>query len=159
MKEGLSFVWDLSLENSADSYLCFWLVFLHSVSYLFFLYWSPSSSLSTFFDSTSFNIDEVVCFCHVTYVFQSESTLYSCLNVKKLLAQSRCKIWSLSDCNWTQTQNHLVHKQTLNHLAKLACVWLSVCLQTKWFWVRVRLQSLTDEVLSINPSAVCLCRL
>ena len=27
---------------------------------------------------------------------------------------------SISDCNWTQTQNHLVRKQTLNHLAKLA---------------------------------------
>ena len=25
----------------------------------------------------------------------------------------------LSDCNWTQTQNHLVRKRTLNHLAKL----------------------------------------
>ena len=23
----------------------------------------------------------------------------------------------ISDCNWTQTHNHLVHKQTLNHLA------------------------------------------
>ena len=26
-----------------------------------------------------------VCYYHVTYVFQSESTLYSCLNVKELL--------------------------------------------------------------------------
>ena len=25
----------------------------------------------------------------------------------------------LSDCNWTRTHNHLVHKRTLNHLAKL----------------------------------------
>ena len=24
----------------------------------------------------------------------------------------------LNECNWTQTQNHLVHKWTLNHLAK-----------------------------------------
>ena len=39
--------------------------------------------------------------------------LYSlvCLNVKKLLAQSRRYIWSLSD--------QLVRKRTLNHLAKL----------------------------------------
>ena len=29
-------------------------------------------------------------FCHVKYVFQSEFTLYSCLNVKKLLARSYC---------------------------------------------------------------------
>ena len=27
-----------------------------------------------------------VCFYHVTYAFQSEYTLYSCLNVKELLA-------------------------------------------------------------------------
>ena len=30
--------------------------------------------------------------CHVTYAFQSESTLYSCLNVKELLARSRREI-------------------------------------------------------------------
>ena len=52
-----------------------------------------------------------VCYYHVTYVFQSESTLYSCLNVKEPLARNRHKIWSLSDCNRTQTHNHLVHKQ------------------------------------------------
>ena len=38
VKEGLSFAWDLSLENSADSYLCFQLALLHSMSYFFFLY-------------------------------------------------------------------------------------------------------------------------
>ena len=32
MKEGLPFAWDLSPENSADSYLCFWLALLHSES-------------------------------------------------------------------------------------------------------------------------------
>ena len=79
-----------------------------------------------------------VSYGHVRYVFQSESTLHSCLNVKDLLSRSRHEIWSLSDCNWTRTQNHLVRKRTLNHLAK----WLSVCLQTKWFWVRVQLQLL-----------------
>ena len=36
VKEGLPFALDLSLENSADSYLCFWLALLHSVSYFFF---------------------------------------------------------------------------------------------------------------------------
>ena len=56
---------------------------------------------------------KIVCSCHVTYAFESESTLYSCLNVKELLARSRS-------------------------LAK----WLSVRLRTKWFWVRVQLQSL-----------------
>ena len=56
VKEGLPFAWDLSLENSADSYLCF----QHSVSYFFFLYRSPSSALCTVFDSISSNIDEVL---------------------------------------------------------------------------------------------------
>ena len=51
---------DLSLEDSAYSYLCFWLLLCHSVSYLFFLYWSPSSSLCIVFDSVSSNIDEVL---------------------------------------------------------------------------------------------------
>ena len=32
VKEGLPFARDLSLENSTDSYLCFRLVLLHSVS-------------------------------------------------------------------------------------------------------------------------------
>ena len=39
---------------------------------------------------------------------------------------------ALSDCNWTRTQNHLVRKRTLNHLAK--------------FWVRVQLQSLKLQI-------------
>ena len=60
LKEGLPFAWDLSLENSADSYLCFWLALLHSVSYFFFLYRSPSLTLCTVFDSISSNIDEVL---------------------------------------------------------------------------------------------------
>ena len=30
-----------------------------------------------------------LCSYHVTYAFQSESTLYNCLNVKELLARSR----------------------------------------------------------------------
>ena len=42
-----------------------------------------------------------------------------------------------SECNWTRTPNHLVHKGTLS-LTK----WLSVRLRTKWLWVRVQLQSL-----------------
>ena len=60
VKEGLPFARDLSLENSADSYLCFRLAFFHAVSYLFFLYRSPSWSLCTVFDSVSYKIDEVL---------------------------------------------------------------------------------------------------
>ena len=60
VKEELPSAGNLSLENSADSYLCFQLALLHAVSYLFFLYRSPSSSLCTVFDSISSNIDEVL---------------------------------------------------------------------------------------------------
>ena len=59
VKEGLPFARDLSLGNSMDSYSYFRLALLHSVSYFFFLYRSPSSSLCTIFDSISSNIDEV----------------------------------------------------------------------------------------------------
>ena len=38
VKEELRFARDVSLENSAYSYICFRLALLHSVSYFFFLY-------------------------------------------------------------------------------------------------------------------------
>ena len=60
VKEGLPFARDLSLENSADSYLCFRLAILHSVSYFFFLYRSPSLLLCTVFYSILSDIDEVL---------------------------------------------------------------------------------------------------
>ena len=41
------------------------------------------------------------------------------LNVQEIPAESRRHIWSLSDCNWARTYNHLFRKRTLNHLAKL----------------------------------------
>ena len=56
LKEGLPFAQDLSLENSADSYLCFRLALLHSVSYFFFLYQSPASSFCMVFDYISSNM-------------------------------------------------------------------------------------------------------
>ena len=43
-----------------------------------------------------------VCSYHVTYAFHSESTLYSCLNVKEVLPRNRRQSWSLSDCNGTR---------------------------------------------------------
>ena len=55
----------------------------------------------------------IVCYYHVTYEFQKESTPI-CLNFKELLARSRRHIWSLSDCNGIRTNNHLVRKRTLN---------------------------------------------
>ena len=70
-----------------------------------------------------------VCSCHVTYAFGSESTLYICLNFKEPRAQNRCDIGSLTDCNWTRTQNYLFRKRTFNHLAQLT-KWLSLILST-----------------------------
>ena len=63
VKEGIPFARDLSLKNSADSYLCFRLALLYTVFYFFFLYRSPSSALCTVFDSISSNIDEALFFC------------------------------------------------------------------------------------------------
>ena len=60
VRGGLRFSRDLSLENSTDSYLCFQLALLFSVSYVFFFYRSPSLSLYTVFDSILSNIDEVL---------------------------------------------------------------------------------------------------
>ena len=57
---------------------------------------------------------------------------------KNLLLRKLIKHQDVSDYNWTRTQNHLVRKRTLNHLAK----WLSFRLRTNWFWVQVQLQSL-----------------
>ena len=74
-------------------------------------------------------LNSPVCSYHVTYAFQSESTLHSCLNVKEILARSRREIWSLSDCNWTRTHSHLVHKRTRNYLTKLN-KWLSCVVST-----------------------------
>ena len=59
VKERLTFAQHLSLENSADSYLCFRLALLHLVSYFFVLYQSPSS-LCMFFYSIPSDIDEVL---------------------------------------------------------------------------------------------------
>ena len=60
-----------------------------------------------------------VCYYHVTYAFQCESILYSYLNVKERLTRNRR---NLSGSNVIRTHNHLVRKQTLNHLAN----WLNV---------------------------------
>ena len=82
-------------------------------------WWScvVSTNLYGAFDSFYYNI---------TYAFQSESKLYRCLNVKKLLAQNRRDIWRLSDTNEIGTHNHLVCERTLNHLAKRAKWWSCV---------------------------------
>ena len=60
VKEGLPFAQDLTLENSADSYVCFQMALLHLMSYFFFPYQSPSWPLCSVFDAISSNIHEVL---------------------------------------------------------------------------------------------------
>ena len=86
---------------------------------------------------------------HVAYEFRSESTLYSCLNVKELPARSKQHIWSLTDSNRIRTHNHLVRKRTLIHLAKLA----------KWFScvVRTYLYSQMHRTQKYSPHSSIIC--
>ena len=56
LKEEFPFTRVLFLGNSVDSHLLFRLVLIHSVSYFFPFYWSPSS-LCTVFHAISSNID------------------------------------------------------------------------------------------------------
>ena len=70
-----------------------------------------------------------ISFYHVTYAFQSESTLYISLNVNKIIVQNKRNICRLSQCNGTPTHNHLLRKGTLNHLSKLT-EWLSCVVST-----------------------------
>ena len=69
-------------------------------------------------------------FYHLTHVF----TLYSCLNVKELLARNRCDIWSLGEYNGICTLNYLDGKQTLNDLAKLT-KWMDCVVSTYLYGV------------------------
>ena len=94
VKEGLPFARDLSLENSADSYLCFRLALLRSVSYFFFLYWSPSSSFCTVFGSISFNICEVLSIDPSANVFSLE-TLTSVKGRTYLFWWNWSTLWTL----------------------------------------------------------------
>ena len=64
VKEELPFAWDLSLETSADSHLCFWLALRYSVSHFFFPYQSPS---------LSWCMDEVLWINHVIMYLSLET--------------------------------------------------------------------------------------
>ena len=95
-----------------------------------------------------------VCHYHVMHSFQSESTLYSCLNVKEFLARNRPNIWSLTDSNRIRTNNHLVRKRTLNHLAKLS-KWLSCVVSTYlyhafYYHVKCAIQSESIFYICLN---------
>ena len=84
-----------------------------------------------------------VWYYHVTYTFQSESTLYSCMNVKEPPTRNRRDVWHLSDSKEIRTQNHLVRKRTLNHSAKLT-KWLSL------LWQQLSVDSLWNTYVTYN---------
>ena len=92
-----------------------------------------------------------VCYYHLTYVFHCESTLYSCLNVKDLIAQNRCNIYNLSDSNGIGTHSHWPCKWTLKNLAKLS-KWLCVILQTNGRGFEFHSCHLGDIVLNYHKN-------
>ena len=76
--------------------------------------------------------------------FRVNSYSIVCLNVNELVILSRRHILSLRDSNMIRTHNYLLRKRSLQppSLAK----WLSVCLQTKWLWVRNPLLSFKLQI-------------
>ena len=102
-------------------------IFYETFNKFRYIFFSIENNLQTIFETLPIHTNSLhlhtwdmmtVCSYHLTCEFQSESTLYSYLNIKELLARSRCEIWRLSDCNWTRTHNQLICKRTFNHLAK-----------------------------------------
>ena len=71
-----------------------------------------------------------VCYYHVMYGLQSESTLFSLPECQGTPWSSKRHILSLSDSNGIRTNKHLVRERTLNHL-----------IRTKWLLVRIPLLS------------------
>ena len=102
--------------------------------------WNPAdTSLSDFFrqeeDNKEVRTFLTICYYHVTYAFQSQSTLYSCLNAKELLARNRREIWSvtyeLSGCGFESRCSHLelfswVHLINRSHTYLIIWNWLLV---------------------------------
>ena len=80
----------------------------------------------------------VVCYYHVTYEFQDDSTLYSLSKCQGMPCSRQVLYLKFK---WQQQDSN---PQTLNHLAKQAslAICLSVPLRTKWLWVRIPLLSL-----------------
>ena len=81
-------------------------------------------------------INLTVCSSHVTYPFGSECTLYSCLNLKKLLAQSGRKIWSLSDSPGLKLR-------TTKFVNKYSTNWPNYQIDWAVFWVLICTMHLT----------------
>ena len=88
----------------------------------------------------------------------SQLSFRYCACFEQAVPWHSCKyrVWIHSEMHtWmtrTYSQSHCTDKLLtiqLNHLVSLA-KWLSVCLQTKWLWFRVPLQSLIDSNITDN---------
>ena len=97
-----------------------------------------------------------LCSFHVTYTFQSKLTLYKCMILKELLAQSRRNIWSLSDYNWTRAHKQLCHKRALIHLAKRQTGWTIELscehLSARCIWLCILVMLCTRFI--VNPHSI-----
>ena len=67
-------------------------------------------------------VDLTVCSYYVMYSFQSESTLYSCLNAMEFLAWNRHDIWNLSDYSGTRMHHRDKYSQ---YSSIIWLVWLN----------------------------------
>ena len=148
--------------NSSTNIFCFWrsLLFLSNLFFFFCLRFlnltldflrlvlsfledelKTWNSLRKLFWKTIFHRLYII-ISHTSFRVNLHSVV--CLNVKELLAWSRRNIWGLSDSNGIWTHNQLVCKRPSGLFLKKASFakWLSVCLQTKWLWVRILVLSL-----------------
>ena len=87
--------------------------------------------MKIFIDQINFHINITSFWCIylkqcLWLIFHFQSYVHDSLWYQLII----CQIFSnISDCNWTWTHNHLVHKRTLDHLVKLA-KWLSCVVST-----------------------------
>ena len=125
VKEGLPSTRDVSLENSADSYLCFWLTLLHSVSYFFFLFRSPSLSFCTVFYSILSNVDEVVS-------INPSAHLLVFLFLETLTSIIRTGLPILVVCYNFSISNDLLENWSRNSSMKFAVVSINLLCDLAW---------------------------
>ena len=94
---------------------------LSSFEFLYKVKFDTKSNNNITFGNSNFKL-YVIIMLRTSFRVNPQSIV--CLNAKELLARSRRHIWSLSDSNLIQSHSHLVGKRTLNHLAKLAKIFL-----------------------------------
>ena len=65
------------------------------------------------FHSNFWGVDVTVCSCHVTYAFQSEYALYSCLNVKELRFKQGVPWYSGNYRVWIHSETRTWHDKNI----------------------------------------------